>query len=376
MVNLNKVEELKSLEGMSIDTLLEVGFKNGASDVHLSCGAQPMFRVDGDILPLKGFQPVTDAWLKREIEKIAPETTWEEFQRTKEADFSHSIEGLSRFRVNTFIQRGTIASVMRTIPSEIQPLSALGMPAVLGEVIKEPRGLVLVTGPTGSGKSTTLAAMIDQLNATQRVHIVTIEDPIEFVHTNKNSLVNQREVGTDTHGFSEALKRVLRQDPDVILVGELRDPETISTALTAAETGHLVFGTLHTQSAEKTIDRIIDSFEPIQQGQVRAQLSSTLRAVVAQTLMKKIGGGRVAATEIMLNNSAVANNIREGNTPQLFNAIISGRQQGMHTLDDSLKNLVQSGIITKESAYPLMRSPRELDRIMIADIDKNSEWGD
>lgn len=365
---------LQSLQGIRIEQLLEAGAKNGASDVHISCGAPPMFRIDGDIRFLQNYEPVTDAWIRGEIQRIAPPTAWEAFQQTKEADFSFEIPGLSRFRVNVFVQRGTTGTVMRTIPSKIVPLEKLGMPPILGEIIKQPRGLILVTGPTGSGKSTTLAAMIDQINETRSAHIMTIEDPIEFVHPNKSSVVNQREVGTDTGGFSEALKRVLRQDPDVILVGELRDPETISTALTAAETGHLVFGTLHTQSAEKTVDRIIDSFEPIQQSQVRSQLSSTLRAVIAQTLLKKIGGGRVAATEIMLNNDGISNNIREGHTHQLYNGIISGRSQGMQTLDESLTQLVKAGLVAKHDVRHLMRNPSDIDKASIS-TQSEDDWG-
>lgn len=360
--------------GMTIDDLLRRVVLDGASDLHLSCNSYPRYRVDGDLVDIPDTQMIDENWLKVQMQLIVPPTIWERFLEDGEADLSYALKDeqrdWGRFRVNVFKQRGTTASVLRTIPTKIKTIAELGVPDSLNELAKKKKGLILVTGPTGSGKSTTLTAMLDAINETRREHIVTIEDPIEFVHTNKKSLVNQREVGTDTLSFGEALKRVLRQDPDVILIGELRDAETISTALTAAETGHLVFGTLHTQSAIKTIDRIIDTFSPAQQGQVRSQLSDTLQAVVAQALVKKIGGGRVAATEIMVRTPAIANQIREGNIPQIINDISAGRSKGMHTMDHDLKRLVQEGLVDKEEATPLMMDPSTLEGL----VAKTNEW--
>lgn len=353
-----------------IDDLLAQSVRDGASDLHLSCGSAPRYRVDGDLVEIKDRPPITEEWLSRQIQKIALERIWNEFVENGEADMSYTLTGTSRFRVNVFKQRGSIAAVLRTIPTKIKSIQELQVPEVLHDLVKIKKGLILVTGPTGSGKTTTLTAMIDAINDTRQEHIVTIEDPIEFVHTNKKSLVNQREVGTDTLSFGEALKRVLRQDPDVILIGELRDAETISTALTAAETGHLVFGTLHTQSASKTIDRMIDTFPHEQQSQVRSQLSDTLKAVISQLLVKKIGGGRVAATEILMNTSAVSANIREGKTSQIYNSISTGSSQGMHTLDQDLKRLVSAGKINKEEVMNLLVDKNALDNVSAI----NNEW--
>lgn len=365
-----KAARMKHGNGVTIDDLLKKVVNDGASDLHLSCDGPPRYRVDGDLLPINGMPDITDEWLKLQMQTIVPPVIWENFLEDGEADLSYALEGYGRFRVNIFKQRGTTAAVLRTIPTKIKTIAELGVPESLHDLVKKKKGLILVTGPTGSGKSTTLTAMIDAINDSRREHIVTIEDPIEFVHTNKKSLVNQREIGTDTLSFSEALKRVLRQDPDVILIGELRDAETISTALTAAETGHLVFGTLHTQSATKTIDRIIDTFPPVQQPQVRSQLSDTIQAVIAQALVKKIGGGRVAATEIMIRTSAIANQIREGQIPQIYSSIQTGKSNGMHTLDDDLKKLVKEGLVEKDEVAPLMVDPSSLDGLMA----KSNDW--
>lgn len=302
------------------------------------------------------------------------QTLWTRYLTDHEADTSYAIEGVARFRVNVFQQRGMPGAVFRVIPTVIKTIKELGVPEQLKTIALRPKGLILVTGPTGSGKSTTLTAMLDEINETRSDHIMTIEDPIEFVHESKKSLVNQREVGEDTNSFAEALKRVLRQDPDVILVGELRDPETIATALTAAETGHLVFGTLHTQSAAKTIDRIVDSFDSTQQGQIKAQLADTLQAVVAQVLMKKVGGGRIPATEILVRTSAIASNIREGNISQIYSAIQTGREYGMHTLDQDLVRLTQESLINREDARRLMIEPKALDDLPIENTQAESYW--
>jgi len=380
-ISSNTPEEIKAARihhgnGMTVDDLLRRVVTDGASDLHLSCNTKPRYRVDGDLIDVPDTTEITDEWLKLQMQTVVPPTIWETFLEDGEADLSYALKDeqrdWGRFRVNIFKQRGTTASVMRTIPTKIKTIAELGVPDSLNDLVKKKKGLILVTGPTGSGKSTTLTAMLDAINESRREHIVTIEDPIEFVHTNKKSLVNQREVGTDTLSFSEALKRVLRQDPDVILIGELRDAETISTALTAAETGHLVFGTLHTQSAVKTIDRIIDSFPPAQQGQVRSQLSDTLQAVVAQALVKKVGGGRVASTEIMVRTPAIANQIREGKIPQINNDISGGRSKGMHTLDQDLIKLVKEGLVDKDEAIPLMSNPADLEGIVAK---ANNDWG-
>ncbi|PVZ96283.1 type IV pili twitching motility protein PilT [Amnibacterium flavum] len=323
----------------------------GASDLHVTAGATPMLRVDGELRKA----PDSPIWSKAKtssaLRSILTPEQWERFERELELDFAYSISEDSRFRVNFYQQRDAIGGAFRIIPTEIKRLEALGVPDAVGRFAGLPRGLVLVTGPTGSGKSTTLAALIDLVNTSRPDHIVTVEDPIEFMHGNKRAIVNQREVGSDTHSFAAALKHVLRQDPDVILIGELRDLETISVALTAAETGHLVFATLHTQNAAQTIDRVIDVFPPHQQGQVRAQLAATLQGVVCQTLVKKASGqGRVVATEIMFVTPAIANLIREGKTYQIPSSMQAGRALGMHTMDQNLAELVDSGTISHEAA--------------------------
>jgi twitching motility protein PilT len=287
------------------------------------------------------------------------------FERELELDFAYTISANARFRVNYYQQRGSVGAAFRIIPTEIKVLKDLGVPDSVGRFSTLARGLVLVTGPTGSGKSTTLAAMIDLVNSTRSDHIVTVEDPIEFLHNHKKSIVNQREVGADTHSFAAALKHVLRQDPDVILIGELRDLETISVALTAAETGHLVFATLHTQDAPGTIDRVIDVFPPHQQGQVRAQLAATLQGVVCQTLVKRANGkGRAVATEVLVTTPAIANLIREGKTYQIASMMQAGRGQGMHTMDQHLADLVNSGIITHQAALDKAHDPEGIGRLI------------
>lgn len=334
---------------MDITQLLAFGVKNNASDLHLSAGMPPMIRVDGEMrkinLPVLEHKQVHA--LVYDIMNDQQRKTYEE---RWECDFSFEIPGVARFRVNAFNQNRGAGAVFRTIPSKVLTLDQLNAPAIFRKIAENPRGLVLVTGPTGSGKSTTLAAMIDYKNDTDYGHILTIEDPIEFVHQSKKSLINQREVHRDTQSFEAALRSALHEDPDTILVGEMRDLETIRLALTAAETGHLVFGTLHTTSAPKTIDRIVDVFPAAEKEMVRAMLSESLQAVISQTLLKKKGGGRVAAHEILIGTRAVRNLIRENKIAQMRSAMQTGQADGMQTLDQSLKNLVMKGLVDKETA--------------------------
>ncbi len=334
---------------MDITQLLGFSVKNGASDLHLTAGMPPLIRVDGDIRKVNA--PALDhKQVHALIYEIMTDRQRRDYEEFMETDFSFEVPGLARFRVNAFNQNRGAAAVFRTIPSKVLSMDDLGMGEVFKKLASYPRGLIAVTGPTGSGKSTTLAAMMDFINETRYEHILTIEDPIEFVHESKKSLVNQREVHRDTLGFAEALRSALREDPDIILVGELRDLETIRLALTAAETGHLVFGTLHTTSAAKTIDRIIDVFPAAEKDMVRSMLSESLQAVISQTLLKRSGGGRVAAHEIMIGTPAIRNLIREDKVAQMYSAIQTGASVGMKTLDQSLKELVQKGVITKEAA--------------------------
>jgi twitching motility protein PilT len=323
----------------------------GASDLHLTSNAAPTVRVDGGLRPIEGAPVWSTERVATALMSILSPHQIEIFETELELDLAYTVSANARFRVNLYQQRGAIGGAFRLIPTGVKSLDELGIPSVVARFATLARGLVLVTGPTGSGKSTTLAALIDLVNRTRTDHIVTVEDPIEFLHTHQKSLINQREVGSDTHSFANALKHVLRQDPDVILIGELRDLETISVALTAAETGHLVFATLHTQDASQTIDRVIDVFPPHQQGQVRAQLAATLNGVVCQTLVKRASGsGRAVATEVMMATPAIANLIREGKTYQIPSAMQAGRELGMHTMDQHLAELVNTGIITHEAA--------------------------
>ncbi len=334
---------------MDIAELLAFSVKNKASDLHLSSGLPPMIRVDGDLRRLT--LPALDNQILTELlYSTMSDHQRRDFEANLEVDFSYAVPGLARFRVNCFHHDRGVGGAFRTIPMAVWTLEDIGAPPSFKEIINVPRGLILVTGPTGSGKTTTLAAMIDHLNTSLPAHILTIEDPIEFVHTSKKCLINQREVHRDTHGFNQALRSALREDPDIILVGEMRDIETIRLALTAAETGHLVFATLHTSSAAKTIDRIIDVFPAGEKSMVRSMLSESLRAVIAQTLMKRIGGGRIAAHEIMLATPAIRNLIREDKVAQMYSAIQTGQNVGMHTLDQYLEGLVARGIVARQEA--------------------------
>ncbi|ALO42952.1 type IV pilus twitching motility protein PilT [Pseudoalteromonas phenolica] len=334
---------------MDITELLAFSVQHKASDLHLSSGVSPMIRVDGDVrrvnIPALESKDVNSL-----VYDIMNDNQRKDYEQNLEVDFSFEVPNLARFRVNAFNTSRGPAAVFRTIPSKVLSLDDLGAPDIFRDISDNPRGLVLVTGPTGSGKSTTLAAMVDYINNSKHHHILTIEDPIEFVHQNKLSLINQREVHRDTHSFKAALRSALREDPDVILVGELRDLETIRLAMTAAETGHLVFGTLHTTSAPKTIDRIIDVFPGEEKDMVRSMLSESLQAVISQTLVKKVGGGRVAAHEIMLGIPAIRNLIREDKIAQMYSAIQTGAMHGMQTMDQCLKNLVNRGLITAQDA--------------------------
>ncbi len=334
---------------MDIAELLAFSVKNDASDLHLSAGLPPMIRVDGDIRRIN-VPSLEHKVVHSLVYDIMNDKQRKDFEEFLETDFSFEIPGLARFRVNAFNQDRGAGAVFRTIPSKVLTLEELGCPDTFKKIVDVPRGLVLVTGPTGSGKSTTLAAMMDYKNDNEYAHILTIEDPIEFVHTSKKCLINQREVHRDTLGFSEALRSALREDPDIILVGELRDLETIRLALTAAETGHLVFGTLHTSSAAKTIDRIIDVFPGGEKGMVRSMLSESLRSVIAQTLLKRVGGGRIAAWEIMVGTPAIRNLIREDKVAQMYSAIQTGQAHGMQTLDQHLQELVQRGLVSRQEA--------------------------
>lgn len=334
---------------MDITELLAFGVKNGASDLHLSAGMPPMIRVDGDVRRIN--VPAMDhSTVHGLIYDIMNDKQRKDYEEYLETDFSFEIKGLARFRVNAFNQNRGAGAVLRTIPSKILSLEELNCPAIFKEISDTPRGLALVTGPTGSGKSTTLAGMINYINENHHGHILTLEDPIEFVHEPKKCLINQREIHRDTLGFNEALRSALREDPDIILVGEMRDLETIRLALEAAETGHMVFGTLHTSSAAKTIDRIVDVFPAAEKDMVRSMLSESLRAVISQTLLKKVGGGRVAAHEIMIGMPAIRNLIRENKIAQMFSAIQTGQQYGMQTLDQNLKQLLDKGIVSKQEA--------------------------
>ncbi|MGZ0713230.1 type IV pilus twitching motility protein PilT [Pseudomonas palleroniana] len=343
---------------MDITQLLTASVRRGASDLHLSAGLAPMLRIDGEVWPLEGavLSPPQVAEL---LNPLLNQHQQKDFETSLETDFAFELPGVARFRANVFRHDRGMGAVFRTI-AQVRSLESLGLGEVFQRIAQLPRGLVLVTGPTGSGKSTTLAAMIDHLNQHRRQHILTLEDPIEFIHTPKSALIHQRQVHRDTHSFSVALRSALREDPDVILVGELRDLETIRLALTAAETGHLVLGTLHTASAAKTVDRLVDVFPAGEKAMVRSMLSESLQAVVSQALVKKIGGGRVAAHEIMLGTPAIRNLIREDKGAQMVSAIQTGGALGMKTLDMSLKALVSDGLVSREVARELARVPTDI----------------
>ena len=341
---------------MDITELLAFSVQQGASDLHLSAGLPPMIRVDGDIRRVN-VPPQDHPEVQALIYDIMNDRQRKDFEEFLETDFSFDVPNIARFRVNAFNQNRGAGAVFRAIPSEVLTMEDIGMGQVFRDISLLPRGLVLVTGPTGSGKSTTLAAMVDYVNDNRYDHILTIEDPIEFVHKSKSCLVNQREVHRDTMGFSEALRSALREDPDIILVGEMRDLETIRLALTAAETGHLVFGTLHTTSAAKTIDRVIDVFPADEKAMVRSMLSESLQAVISQTLLKRKSGGRVAAHEIMRGTSAIRNLIREGKVAQMYSAIQTGQAVGMQTMDQCLQSLVDKRVVSVEAAEEKARQP-------------------
>ncbi len=355
----------KAATELHINDLLTEMVDLGASDLHLSAGLPPCIRVDGSIGPLANQEVLTPSEIRRLLYSILTQRQRERFEEHLELDTSHVVTGVGRFRLNVFIQRDSVGAVLRAIPFKIVPLDALGIPAIVGGFANLQRGLVLVTGPTGSGKSTTLASLVDVVNTTRPCHIMTVEDPIEFVHSHKRAVVNQREVGEDTKSFSSALKHVLRQDPDVILVGEMRDLETISTALTAAETGHLVFGTLHTQDAPQSIDRIIDVFPSHQQQQIRVQLAAALQAVVTQQLLPRANGrGRTVACEVMVATPAIRNLIREGKTHQVYSSMQAGGQFGMQTMDQSLAALVRSSAIGLDVALERCHNEDDLRRLV------------
>ena len=339
--------------------------ENKASDLHITAGAAPMLRVRGSLVPVEGMPELTATDTREFIYAILNNSQRQRLETDWQFDFAYAIPGVGRFRVNAYYQRGTIGAAFRLIPTETVPIETLGLPSVIRTVARKPRGLVLVTGPTGSGKSTTLASLINEINETRDEHIMTIEDPIEFLHRHKKCIINQRELGGDAQSFSMALKAALRQDPDVILVGEMRDMETIGTALTAAETGHLVFATLHTQDAPQTVDRIIDVFPPAQQGQVRAQLSIGLQGIMTQTLVPTSdGAGRTVACEILVPTPGVRNLIREGKTHQIYSLIQTGAAHGMQTMDSSLAGLVRTGRITQAVAETRSSNLEELRKLI------------
>jgi twitching motility protein PilT len=352
-------------ENLHVNQLLSKAVDVGASDVHLTVGIPPRFRLNGDMVVLDDLPRLLPNDLRRMIYSILTQNQRERFEEELELDTSHSVPGYGRFRLNVFLQRDSLGAVFRVIPWEVKPLAELGLPSSVSSLAGLPRGLVLVTGPTGSGKSTTLASLIDIVNTTRAGHIMTVEDPIEFLHQHKRCIVNQRQVGEDTRSFGQALKHVLRQDPDVILVGEMRDLETIGAAVTAAETGHLVFGTLHTQDAAQSVDRMVDVFPAHQQQQVRVQLSSCLQGVVTQQLIPLArGGGRAVAAEVLIATPAVRNLIREGKTHQIYSTMQSGGRYGMQTMDMSLAALVRQNEITLAMALDHAHNVEDLRRLV------------
>ncbi|WP_040207778.1 type IV pilus twitching motility protein PilT [Neobacillus jeddahensis] len=342
-----------------IDLLLRTGFEVKASDIHLTVGVQPIMRINGE-LKRAGKEVLLPQDTEEMAKAIIPDHLWDTFKTKGELDFSYGLQGVSRFRVNAYHQRSCIALAIRVVPTKIPTLDELELPAILKKLALKPQGLLLVTGPTGSGKSTTLAALIHHLNQTQRKHIITLEDPIEYLHKHGNCIIDQREVGLDTHNFANGLRAALRQDPDVILVGEMRDLETIQIAITAAETGHLVLGTLHTSSAPATINRIIDVFPPTQQPQIRIQLASVLVSIISQRLFPTIDRkGRKAATEILINNPAVSNLIRNEKIYQIINVMQTSKSMGMHTLEANIKELVETGAVAMDSVTPFLQEMGE-----------------
>jgi twitching motility protein PilT len=353
-------------QSVTLQQLLKAMVDKGASDLHLSIGSAPQLRIDGDLVPLR-VNPLSAVETKQLCYSILTDSQKMKFEEEQELDLSFGVKSLCRFRANVFMQKGAVGAVFRTIPFKIRTFEELGLPSVIEEVCNKPRGLVLVTGPTGSGKSTTLAAMIDKINTERHEHIITLEDPIEFLHQHKSCVVNQREIGSDTQSFKKALRSVLRQDPDVVLVGEMRDLETIEAALTTAETGHLCFGTLHTNSAPQTINRVIDVFPPHQQSQIRAQLSFVLEGVVCQTLLPRASGGRVAALEVMIPNSAIRNLIREDKLHQIYSQMQLGQgTSGMQTLNQCLAGLYLKRQVTLEDAIGASSDANELQQIIAA----------
>lgn len=355
-------EELKSV---SIDEIAKEAVSKGASDIHITAGTPPMVRVDGKIVPLTGYPILNPKDTQQLIYSFMNEKQKKTFEEKKELDFSFGIRGLGRFRVNVFYQRGTVAAALRRIPNQIKPIEELGLIPKVKDLCHLSMGLVLVTGPTGSGKTTTLASMIDYINSNFPHHIITIEDPIEYVYQHKKSVVAQREIGTDTDSFAAALKYALREDPDVILVGEMRDLETIRAALTAAETGHLVFGTLHTNTAVQTINRIINVFPMEEQDQIRTELSFVLQGVISQRLLPKIGGGRVLIHEVMVPNTAIRNLIRENKIHQIYGLMQTGQaESGMQTMNQSLLKALKSNLITMEDAFRISPDVEELKRLL------------
>jgi twitching motility protein PilT len=365
---------------LSIDDLLEQVVLRGASDLHVTVGSEPVVRINGRLQPLKEFPRLMPEDTQRMLYRILSTEQQKQFEIKRQIDISYSIPGLARFRVNVYVQRSSLGAAFRLIPAELKTLEDLGLPSILREFAAKPRGLVLVTGPTGSGKSTTLAAVIDEINRTRSDHIMTIEDPIEFLHRHKQCIVNQREIGPDAVSFAEALRGALRQDPDVILLGEMRDLETIATALTAAETGHLVFATLHTQDAPSTVDRLIDVFPAAQQEQVRVQIAATLQGIVTQTLLPTADGlSRVAALEILLPDDAVRNLIRQAKVEQIYSVMQTNTGKGMQTLEQALIDLVLRGKITKEIALARSSRPNELTGLLkrhgLASLDQAAAGG-
>lgn len=346
---------------MDVAEVLEQAVKKRASDIHLTAGVPPVYRIDGQLVLERSFPQVLPSITEHIAQEIIPANQISRFYERGEVDFAYSLPGIGRFRVNVYRQRGSVALAMRLVNSRIPSLAELGMPAVVGDLARRNQGLVLVTGPTGSGKSTTLAAMVGLINSERSCHIITLEDPIEYLHQHQMSIVNQREIGTDSESFAEGLRAALRQDPDVILVGEMRDLETIATAVTAAETGHLVLATLHTANAAQTVDRIIDIFPPQQQQQIRVQLADVIEGVISQQLLsRRDQPGRVAAVEIMVATAAIRNMIREGKNYQILSAMQTGARHGMQTMDMALRELYRLGMISLEDASPRLRNTTDL----------------